>query len=288
MVTVSARVRQVRNVLAPAELRVVEVLMHDYPMAGAGPIGQIAAAAQVSAPTVLRLVRKLGFDGYAEFRVALQEELKARLFSPVGQLAGSVRPTRGVAGQLHDAHQRFADGLTTTFRNLDGEAFAAAVRLVSDASRPIMFMGGRFSWPLASQAASLLQMLRVDVLEIQPAAGPRTKALLDVGPKTVVFIVDYRRYQASTVEWAIRAQERGATLVVLTDPFLSPIAPRADVVLTSSVGGPPPFDAMTSGFAVVEALCSCAAAAIGKSAQTRLALFERLQGDDETDRAVGH
>jgi DNA-binding MurR/RpiR family transcriptional regulator len=282
-VTVAERMRKVRNELAPAELRVIEVLMADYPMAGTGPIGRVAEAAGVSAPTVLRLVTKLGFTGYGEFRAALQEELKARLFSPVGIFPNGGQAAGGTGALVHEAHRLFADGLATTFGNLDLEVFEAVGKLLSDPGKNVMLVGGRFSWPLASQMASLMQMLRANVVEVAPAGGPRDKAMLDVGPKTVVVVMDYRRYQASTVRWGLAAQARGATLVVMTDPFLSPLAPHTELVLTSAVSGPPPFDALTSGFAIVEALCSVIARNLGRSARARLGEFERLQHDDESD-----
>ena len=68
------RLRTVRNDLAPAEARVVATLLDDYPMVGLQAVARFAAAAGVSAPTVLRVLAKLGFSGYPEFREALRRE----------------------------------------------------------------------------------------------------------------------------------------------------------------------------------------------------------------------
>ena len=71
--TVAERIRVVRNHLAPSELAVASAIIEGYPTSGLVPIAQIAAEAQVSGPTVLRLVNKLGFDGYAEVMAATSE-----------------------------------------------------------------------------------------------------------------------------------------------------------------------------------------------------------------------
>ena len=70
-VTVAERLQLLRDELTPAERRVVRALMADYPVAGLGPVAKLAAAAGVSAPTVVRLVTKLSFEGYADFQQSL-------------------------------------------------------------------------------------------------------------------------------------------------------------------------------------------------------------------------
>ena len=122
MTGISERVRRVRNELAPAETRVVEALLHDYPMAGLGSVGDLAATAGVSAPTVLRLVAKLGFGGYPEFREHLRGEVAARLFSPVEAYPRAA----GSAGDLlATAEKRYAEILAT--------ANTAAQKMIDDA-----------------------------------------------------------------------------------------------------------------------------------------------------------
>ena len=82
-VTVAERLQLLRDELTPAERRVVRALMADYPVAGLGPVAKLAAAAGVSAPTVVRLVTKLSFEGYADFQQSLKSEVSARLSSPL-------------------------------------------------------------------------------------------------------------------------------------------------------------------------------------------------------------
>ena len=57
-------------------------------------------------------------------------------------------------------------------------------------------------------------------------------------------LFDFRRYELDTFEFARLARERGGRLVLLTDPWLSPIADLADAVLPAQVDGPSPFESL--------------------------------------------
>ncbi len=90
--TVAERLRLRLGELTQAERKVARALMADYPVAGLEPVTKLAAAAGVSAPTVVRLVAKLEFDGYAEFQQSLKSEVSARLSSPLQKHAGLPAP----------------------------------------------------------------------------------------------------------------------------------------------------------------------------------------------------
>jgi DNA-binding MurR/RpiR family transcriptional regulator len=68
--------------LTPSERKVVRALLDQYPRNGLGPMARLAEHAGVSDPTIVRLVKKLGFGGYAEFQEALLSDMDHRLRSP--------------------------------------------------------------------------------------------------------------------------------------------------------------------------------------------------------------
>jgi DNA-binding MurR/RpiR family transcriptional regulator len=109
--------------------------------------------------------------------------------------------------------------------------------------------------------------------------GARTSALLDVDETTVVVAFDYRRYQRDTIAFGRAAAAQGASLVVCTDPYLSPLASSAEVMLTTTVEGPPPFVTLVPAFALVETLILGVVERGGKESQDRVAAFERLNTD---------
>lgn len=275
-VTVAERLRLRLGELTHAERKVARALMADYPVAGLDPVAKLAAAAGVSPPTVVRLVAKLGFDGYAEFQQSLKSEVSVRLSSPLQMHAE--RPETGREGALPRAERLLCDGIRSSFARLPPGEFEQAVRLLADPRRSVTLIGGRFSTMLAEYLAAHLRILRSRV-QVLSAAGPdRVSSMLDVGRRDVLVAFDYRRYQHDTVRLAMTAKDQGATLVAFTDPYLSPLAARADVILTSSVASPSPFDALTPAVALVEAMITALVDRLGDAPRSRMARYDALNG----------
>uniref|UniRef100_UPI0015582329 MurR/RpiR family transcriptional regulator n=1 Tax=Mangrovicoccus sp. HB161399 TaxID=2720392 RepID=UPI0015582329 len=219
--TVAARIRACRNRLARAELAVADVLASGYPTSGMVPIVQLAAAAGVSAPTVLRMIAKLGFDGYPAFQAALRAEAQARIFSPLDTYPAAPEGTGG-------ALPAYLEMLHGTFAGNAGDEIAAAVAALADPEAEILVLGGRFSHVLADQLAHYLSILRPGVAPVSAGTGGRLASLLDCGPRTVAVVFDFRRYQARSIDWGREAKARGARLILVTDQVLSPLSPSAD------------------------------------------------------------
>jgi DNA-binding MurR/RpiR family transcriptional regulator len=275
-VTVAERLRLRLGELTHAERKVARALMADYPVAGLDPVAKLAAAAGVSPPTVVRLVAKLGFDGHAEFQQSLKSEVSVRLSSPLQMHAE--RPGTALEGALPRTERLLCDGIRSSFARLPPGEFEQAVRLLADPRRSVVLIGGRFSTMLAEYLAAHLKILRSRV-QVLSAAGPdRVSSMLDVGRRDVLVAFDYRRYQHDTVRLATTAKDQGATLIAFTDPYLSPLAARADVILTSSVASPSPFDALTPAVALVEAMITALVDRLGDAPRSRMARYDTLNG----------
>lgn len=74
---VKQRIQDELDDLTRSERQLASILLQDYPMAGLQSITKLAAAARVSTPTVIRMARKLGFDGFPDLQDALREEVAA-------------------------------------------------------------------------------------------------------------------------------------------------------------------------------------------------------------------
>ena len=247
-------------------------------MAGLVPVVQLAEAAGVSAPTVLQFVNKLGFKGYSAFHKALKAEVQARLFSPVDAYPDQDRMQTSRAR----AQTAFLETIRSTFAHLEQREIDASVAALADADRSVLVLGGRFSYVLATQLGYYLSILRGGVRIVAPSSGPRMASIVDVGPKTVAVVFDYRRYQQATIDWGKDVASRGAFLInCVTDQHLSPLAPLANSLLTSNASALRPFNSMTGGFALTELLISEVARSLGKPARQRLSLFEKLQIEEE-------
>jgi DNA-binding MurR/RpiR family transcriptional regulator len=122
-----------------------------------------------------------------------------------------------------------------------------------------------------------LFQMRPGIRMIQAGLQTRDDQLLDVGPKSVLMVFDFRRYQSDTVSLARAANERGAGIILVTDPWESPIAEFADHVLTAEVTSPSPYDSMVPAFALVEGLIAEIVPRLGKDVVKRIEDLEQLR-----------
>jgi DNA-binding MurR/RpiR family transcriptional regulator len=265
---VNERIRRSLGDLSKAERKVARALLSGPPTVGLESAGQLAAHAGVSGPTVSRFVTRLGFEKYAAFQQALRDDLSARLVSPVelyrSRPAGSEPTALGQAGSV------LASAVTSTLDELSPVDFERASALLADDQHRVLITGGWTSHLLAALLTSLIRPFRSGVLHVPSLAAERAAALADVGRRDTVVLFDFRRYELDTFEFAQLASDRGARLVLVTDPWLSPIADLAEAVLPARLDGPSPFESMTATVALAEILATDVARRLGSDGDARL------------------
>lgn len=270
---VAERIRRLSANLTPGERKIARALMADYPSAGLQPSAELARLAGVSAPTVVRFAIALGFNGYRELQQALTGELSERGASPL-TMPISMGQGTPLAQLREHSLTILTDGLSRTLTQLPDVELGRAIDLLVDPRRRITSFGGRFTHLLAEYLDMHLRLLRPDT-QVHPEAPVRHAGFLaDLGKRDVCVVFDVRRYQQDIVELARYADGRGATIVLVTDPWLSPAAAFADVVLSAVVGSPSPFDSLVAVTAVVETLVAGVYPALEASARTRMERVE--------------
>lgn len=266
----AAAIRAVLPGLPAAERRVARVLLADYPVAGLETVAELARRSGSSGPTVLRLLARLGYSGYPSFQRALRAELADQHRSPLRQYEH--RPLAGDV--VSRAREVYTSGLSSTFGDLSRPDLDPIVALLADQRRPVVCVGGRFSDLLARYIAQHLQQLRPGVTHVSLA--DRATGLLDVNRRHVVLAFDFRRYETATITFGRRASRQGGTVVVVTDPWMSPLAAFAQHVLVASVDAPSPFDSLVPALAVTETVIAALVERLGDTPRERIARFDDL------------
>jgi DNA-binding MurR/RpiR family transcriptional regulator len=85
----------------------------------------------------------------------------------------------------------------------------------------------------------------------------------------VLVAFDFRRYQKDTIEFARTVHRRGASVVLVTDPWLSPIAEIAAYTFPAAVEAVSPFDSLMPAFALADLLVTAVIESIGDQAERR-------------------
>jgi DNA-binding MurR/RpiR family transcriptional regulator len=273
--SLAERIRHEMDSFTPSEKRAAHLLLSHYPFAGLDTVAEFATRAGISAPSALRFVTRLGFGGFPDFQRHLREELEAQLLSPLAKAGPSDR------GQGAPALASFAEAvignLRATVENIAPAEFEAVVALLGDQRRHIHFTGGRFTGAVARYAESHFRIVRnnVDFIEGQPALW--RDRMIEIGKKDVIVAFDIRRYQEDVIALAETAAKQGATVVLLTDPWLSPIARVARHVLPAHIAAPSNWDSSAGLLLLVEALIAAVTKRLWETAKPRMEAVERLR-----------
>lgn len=239
--------------LTPAERQLADALLRDYPVAGLQSITKLAEAASVSTPTVIRLARKLGFDGFPELQGALREEASAQIKQPILKREGWPKDRKDTAAFRGFAEAVF-DNLNHTIERLDPKTFDAIGKVLADPKRRIFLSGGRITRSNADYLFNHLQIIRAGVTSLSQSPNVWPQYLLDMDTRSVLVVFDIRRYESELAKLATLAKDRGAVIVLFTDQWGSPISKYADHVINAMVEVPSSWDSTIAINLIVEAL----------------------------------
>ncbi len=273
--SISERIGSVINDLSSGERKAAQTLIAEYPLIGLKTVAEFAARSNVSSPTILRFINRIGFGAYADFQSALQIEVVEQLQSPLA------RNSMVREGRTQQNTEPFVEALLENIRETFAHNSEAEIKklsdLLTDTSIRIHLVGGRFTDPVARYMAAHLRLIRKKVFHLEGQEANWRDQLVDMGKRDVLIVFDIRRYQDSLITFANNAATRGAAVVLFTDQWMSPIARVAKHILTCRTTAPSAWDSSTSMMALVEAVISRVTVDSGKAAAARIAELERLR-----------
>jgi glucokinase len=218
------QIRRARAKLSPAELRVAEhVLLHPRLVLN-DPVAEIARAAQVSQPTVIRFCRTLGCEGLSDFKLRLASGLTGTIpvtHSQVGLGDSMLELSEKVLGNTASAILQLRHQLNRQMMERAIELLLRAERMEFYALGPdgvvaedAQFKFLRFGVPSAAYTDARLQILAAQVLK----------------PGDVIVVISSCGAAAELLNVVETAHQRGATVVAIT-ASQSVLARKADAAL---------------------------------------------------------
>ena len=218
------QIQRAMSNLSPAERRVADHVLAHPRSALNDPIADIARAASVSQPTVIRFCRSLGCEGLSDFKLRLASGLTGTVPVTHTQVTGEdsmLELGEKVLGNTASAILQVRDQLNRDTMDRAIELLTAAervdfyavghYRVVADDAQ---FKFLRFGLSSASFTDPRLQLLAANVLK----------------PRDVAVIISSSGRVDDLLEVADTAHSRGAVVVAITASH-SPLAKKADVAL---------------------------------------------------------
>ncbi len=273
--TIEERLRGAIEGMTRAERQLATHLLRHYPVAALGSVTALARAADVSSPTVVRLVQKLGFKGYPDFQSGIRAEVEERLISP---LAKHDR----WAGGVPDTHilNRFADAvlgnLQATLSQIDHAEFDAAAQLMADPARRVFATGGRITHAMADYFVTHMKVIRPDVSLISEMSNAWPPAMIEMRPGDVLLAFDIRRYENNVLQLVEMASEQGAEVILITDPWVSPAAAHARYRFSAQIEVPSAWDSTVAIQVLIETLMAAVQSLTWEETAQRMKRLEEL------------
>jgi DNA-binding MurR/RpiR family transcriptional regulator len=221
----------------------------------------------VSAATVVRFCRTLGYEGYPEFQADARNSLPTYLHKVQRLERGLDTPDKDkVVAQVFELD---GQNLSQTVKSLDMERFNSAVGAICKAS-DVLVIGGGLSAAPALYFAHSLKVMGLNARTILNGGIPLTLELISLKPTSVLIGISVWRYVRETITAMEQAQSLGATRIAITDSVVAPSAQRADYAFQVLTDGVAHSLSLTGMVALINAFVAAAS-------------FER---PEETARAV--
>jgi RpiR family transcriptional regulator, repressor of rpiB and als operon len=218
-------IRERLPTLTALEARVISAIAGQGTMDENTLLKVVATDAGVSAAMVIKVAKKLGFDGFRSLRATLAQRNRLSLAKAHEELSG--RPSAGALAER--VCQVSVQALQDTFAALSAEGLERAARSVC-AARQRDFYGAGGSAQVARDAA--FKFLRIGIRASAFEDGCMmlmSAALLQKGDVAVAF--SYSGQTLVVVEAVRQARKNGAHTIAVTNHADSLLAKEADLAL---------------------------------------------------------
>lgn len=261
--------------LTQTERRLANALLENYPLSCLGSITATAEIAQVSTPTVLRMVKKIGYKGFPDFQTAVRGELEEKITSPIAKFNrwSESASNEHVLNKFADA---VMDNLKQSLMQIDPSMFDEVVDVLTDQNRTLHVVGGRITRALSDYFFTHMQVARTNVTSVASNSNTWPHYVLNMKKGDILVAFDVRRYEHNILNLTRLARERGVKVVLFTDQWGSPAAKNAQYVFNLRIEAPSAWDSSVVTLFVLEALIAAVQTKTWEETKVRMAELERL------------
>ncbi|WP_306752700.1 MurR/RpiR family transcriptional regulator [Paracoccus actinidiae] len=231
--SIGAQIRMQMPFLTPLEARVVDTITGRSDLNLNTALRQVAEDAGVSDAMVVKIAKKLGFNGFRDFREALVVYRQ----TDVASLHSEISPDDSSADIIRKVFQTSMQALEETMSILDVTAFDRAVDLLHNARQRDFYGVGGSAQIARDVSHKFLRIgLRASVQD-DPHMMLMSASLL--GPDDVVVAFSHSGTTSNVIEAARLARKQGARVIAVTNYATAPLSELADIALCSTAQGSP-------------------------------------------------
>ena len=250
-------------------------------------ISILAKEAEVNASTLSRLVRKLGFESFAEFQLVFRKHLaRASHTSFYSDLAGrfvdededeatDLAPTSFSLALMTQVAEEETGNIAQMLSSLDVGALEKTVNLLAKAPR-VRVYGLRQANTVANFFAYALGLLRPDVSLLGNPHHGVAHGLNELTQEDVLVVIGAAPYTRATIAAARIAANHGMQVIAITDSHGSPLAAEATLSFIAPTSSTWYSNSMAAFLVFIEGLMAMMAGRLGRRGLASLKRHEQL------------
>ena len=266
--------------LSPQEQRAADVVLDRLDDLAVYSASEIAQLSGVSKATVSRLVRRLGYEDFAQVRA--QARVSRGLGSPMGASAAVSEVGDGASlAACLASEQRNVELMLHTLA--DGRLDAVAALLAEAAQ--VTVVGRRNSYPVALHLRQQLAQIRGRVTLLPVPGQSLGEDLADLGTRGAAVLVGFRRRPQGFTRLVEALLLREVPVVLIGDASLEPWQDRVTHFLPAPLDSPSAFDSYAAAMSLVNVLATATLAQHTRQGRTRVSTITGLY--DELDELEG-
>lgn len=276
---ISERIRAIYSTLSKGQKKIANAVLNDYDKVAYLTAAKLGTLVGVSESTVVRFADELGFEGYSQFQIAVQELVRIKL-TP-NQRIEITKQRIGRGDVIDNVMESDINKIKHTLERLDRKAFINAVDSIISA-RTIYITGARSSEPIARHLSYNLSLIFDNVKFIVPTSSSEVfEQMYSIGEEDVVIAFSFPRYSSKMINGIKFAKQKNAKVVVFTDSDVSPLVEFADCVLIAQSDMASFMDSLVAPLSIINAIIIEITARREKEITERFDALEKLWDEYE-------
>lgn len=217
--------------LAPAELRVAELVIADPRNFARLPVQKLAILAKVSSPTVVRFCRTMGCEGLSDFKI--------RLISELGEGVPFIHRSVGEKDSTSDLVGKVVDNTVSAFISFRNEASAANIERASRAITDTFKKGRRLEFFGVGNSGIVAEDARLRFFRMGFHTNAQCDGHLQVVSASLaqrgdcIVVISNSGRTRDLLDACSIAREKGAICIVITASG-SPLSEAGDIHLAAN------------------------------------------------------
>ena len=269
-----AAIEEKKSGFSKGQFRIAKYIEENFDKAAFMTAAKLGKTAGVSESTVVRFASELGFEGYPEMRLALQDMIRNRLTSV--QRIEVAKTVMGDKDTLSAVFQADMEKIMLTMEAVDRAMFDRAVEQIVNAEQ-VYIVGVRTSAPLAMFLGFYFNLLLPNVRVLQQnSANELLEQIMRIGKRDVLIGLSFPRYSKRTVKAVRFARDMGASVIAITDTESSPIAKEAQTCLFAKSDMVSFVDSLVAPLSLLNALIVAVGSETNESLSETFTELERV------------